>query len=125
MYTFFFFSGDKTKNYVGVGETLLISAVNGLIFAIFAAQPLLIVGATGPLMIFDMSLYSVSFLYFHFIELFLKMQPATVTNKIWNSIYTVLYSDFLIHPFQKFLYRIANDTAFFTLMTYIPYICYK
>lgn len=50
--------GDRMDNYIGVGETLLISAVNGIIFALFAAQPLLIVGATGPLMIFDMSLYS-------------------------------------------------------------------
>ncbi|XP_068216025.1 anion exchange protein 3 [Palaemon carinicauda] len=49
--------GDQTKNYIGVGETLLISMVNGLIFSLFAAQPLLIVGATGPLMIFDISLY--------------------------------------------------------------------
>lgn len=47
------------NNYIGVGETLLMSSVNGIIFALFAAQPLLIVGATGPLMIFDMSLYSV------------------------------------------------------------------
>lgn len=51
------------ENYIGVGECLLISAVNGLIFALFAAQPLLIVGATGPLMIFDMSLYQVSILH--------------------------------------------------------------
>lgn len=55
--------GDRTKNYIGVGETLLISSVNGIIFALFAAQPLLIVGATGPLMIFDMSLYSFSKTY--------------------------------------------------------------
>nr|XP_053652626.1 band 3 anion transport protein-like [Cherax quadricarinatus] len=44
-------------NYIGVGECLLLSCVNGVIFALFAAQPLLIVGATGPLMVFDMSLY--------------------------------------------------------------------
>ncbi|KAK7074383.1 Anion exchange protein 3 [Halocaridina rubra] len=49
--------GDITDNYIGVGETLLISMVNGLIFALLAAQPLLIVGATGPLMVFDISLF--------------------------------------------------------------------
>ncbi|KAK8726184.1 hypothetical protein OTU49_010410, partial [Cherax quadricarinatus] len=48
---------DKMDNYIGVGECLLLSCVNGVIFALFAAQPLLIVGATGPLMVFDMSLY--------------------------------------------------------------------
>lgn len=50
-------------NYIGVGECLLISAVNGLIFAVFASQPLLIVGATGPLMIFDLSLYQVRLMW--------------------------------------------------------------
>lgn len=49
-----------TDRYIGVGETLLVTSINGLIFALFAAQPLLIVGATGPLMIFDMSLLQVS-----------------------------------------------------------------
>lgn len=47
---------DQTDRYIGVGETLLVSSINGMIFALFAAQPILIVGATGPLMIFDMSL---------------------------------------------------------------------
>ncbi|XP_071552429.1 anion exchange protein 2-like isoform X2 [Panulirus ornatus] len=55
--------GDKMDNYIGVGECLLISAVNGVIFALFAAQPLLIIGATGPLMIFDMSLYQFTMTY--------------------------------------------------------------
>lgn len=53
-------TGEATKKYIGVGECLLLSSINGIIFALFAAQPLLIVGATGPLMVFDMSLYSVS-----------------------------------------------------------------
>ena len=44
---------------IGVGETLLVTAINGVILALFACQPLLIGGATGPLMIFDLSLYSV------------------------------------------------------------------
>lgn len=55
-----YLSGDMMDNYIGVGECLLMSSVNGAIFALFAAQPLLIVGATGPLMVFDMSLYQVS-----------------------------------------------------------------
>lgn len=58
----FSFSADLTDRYIGVGETLLVSSVNGVIFALFAAQPLLIVGATGPLMIFDMSLLQVCFI---------------------------------------------------------------
>ncbi|CAL4118402.1 unnamed protein product [Meganyctiphanes norvegica] len=50
--------GDATDKWIGVGETLLLTAVNGIIMALFASQPLLIVGATGPLMIFDLALYN-------------------------------------------------------------------
>lgn len=49
--------GDQMDNFVGVGETLLLSMINGLLYALFACQPLIIVGATGPLMVFDFSLY--------------------------------------------------------------------
>ncbi|KAL7637649.1 UNVERIFIED_CONTAM: hypothetical protein RMT77_012386 [Armadillidium vulgare] len=48
--------GEKTNFLMGVGETLLLSSINGLVFSLFAAQPIIIVGATGPLMIFDLSL---------------------------------------------------------------------
>ncbi|CAL4128386.1 unnamed protein product [Meganyctiphanes norvegica] len=50
--------GDEMDNYIGVGETLLITSVNGIMMALCASQPLLIIGATGPLMIFDLALYS-------------------------------------------------------------------
>ena len=56
----FFFTADQTARYIGVGETLLVTSINGMLFALFGAQPLLIVGASGPLMIFDMSLLNVS-----------------------------------------------------------------
>lgn len=50
--------GDEMDNYIGVGETLLITSVNGIMMALLSSQPLLIIGATGPLMIFDLALYS-------------------------------------------------------------------
>ncbi|XP_069178315.1 band 3 anion transport protein-like [Procambarus clarkii] len=50
--------GGMYNNLIGVGESLLLSCVNGVIFAVFAAQPLLIIGPTGPLMVFDISLYN-------------------------------------------------------------------
>lgn len=48
---------DKTDRYIGVGETLLATAINGVIVSLFACQPCLIIGATGPLMVFDLALY--------------------------------------------------------------------
>ncbi|XP_064098024.1 anion exchange protein 3-like isoform X2 [Macrobrachium nipponense] len=49
--------GDQMDNLIGVGETLLLTCINGVIFAVFSCQPLIIIGATGPIMVFDFSLY--------------------------------------------------------------------
>ncbi|KAF4527100.1 hypothetical protein B566_EDAN013733 [Ephemera danica] len=48
--------GDKTKNLIGISETLVATSISGVLFALVAGQPLVIVGATGPLLLFDESL---------------------------------------------------------------------
>jgi hypothetical protein len=54
------FVGDKTNNLIGISETLVSTSAAGIFFALLAGQPLIIIGATGPLLLFDESLYSVS-----------------------------------------------------------------
>jgi len=49
--------GQKTDGYMGTIETLLSGAVCGIIYALFSGQPLTIVGATGPLLIFESILF--------------------------------------------------------------------
>ena len=43
----------KTNMSFGVNEVLLSSVLASVIFAIFAAQPLVIVGVTGPITVFN------------------------------------------------------------------------
>ncbi|KAH3680243.1 hypothetical protein WICMUC_000424 [Wickerhamomyces mucosus] len=50
---------DKTNNSYGVNEVLLSSAIAGIIFGIFAGQPLTIVGVTGPITIFNYTVYNI------------------------------------------------------------------
>ncbi|XP_056642113.1 band 3 anion transport protein isoform X1 [Diorhabda sublineata] len=50
-------TGDKTENLIGISETLLCTSIGGIIFAIFAGQPMIIVGTTGALLLFDQSLF--------------------------------------------------------------------
>ena len=54
------FPADKTDNSVGIAETLIATSAAGVVFALCAGQPLVIVGTTGPLLLFDESLYAVS-----------------------------------------------------------------
>lgn len=48
---------DKTENLIGISETLVATAMSGIFMALLAGQPLVIVGTTGPLLLFDESLY--------------------------------------------------------------------
>ncbi|XP_076088046.1 band 3 anion transport protein-like isoform X4 [Mytilus galloprovincialis] len=48
---------EKTYDYLGVKETVISTSVCGIIFALLAGQPLMLVGATGPVLVFEQSLY--------------------------------------------------------------------
>jgi len=49
--------GEKTNKDIGITETLLMSSVSGALFAMFAGCPLIIIGTTGPVLLFDEALY--------------------------------------------------------------------
>lgn len=48
---------EKTYDYLGVKETVISTSLCGIIFALLAGQPLMLVGATGPVLLFEQSLY--------------------------------------------------------------------
>ncbi|XP_046401181.1 anion exchange protein 2 isoform X2 [Ischnura elegans] len=50
--------GDKTENWIGISETLVATSLAGVLFSFLSGQPLVIIGATGPLLLYDESLYS-------------------------------------------------------------------
>ncbi|XP_029429966.1 band 3 anion transport protein isoform X2 [Rhinatrema bivittatum] len=50
--------GEKTKNWMGVSELLVSTAVQSVVFCLLSAQPLLIIGFSGPLLVFEESFYS-------------------------------------------------------------------
>eukprot|EP01135_Chromosphaera_perkinsii_P008479 Nk52_evm47s1360 gene=Nk52_evmTU47s1360 len=49
-----------TGGYVGVSEALLATLINGVIFSIFSCQPLIILGTTGPFLVFTNIIYLIS-----------------------------------------------------------------
>ena len=51
---------DKTSNRLGVNEMLIASSVNGFLFGFVSGQPLLILGPTGPFLVFEEMVYDVS-----------------------------------------------------------------
>lgn len=55
----FFSAGEKTDNWMGLVEMMLSTSVCGMIFSLASGQPLLIIGGTGPVLIFEEYLYKV------------------------------------------------------------------
>jgi HCO3- transporter family len=47
---------DLTRGWIGISETILSCSIVGIIFHTFCGQPLVIVGTTGPLILFDKAL---------------------------------------------------------------------
>lgn len=55
----FFSLADKTQNRLGVNEMIIASSVNGFLFGFVSGQPLLILGPTGPFLVFEEMVYDV------------------------------------------------------------------
>ncbi|KAM6233955.1 band 3 anion transport protein [Spheniscus humboldti] len=49
---------EKTKGMMGVSELLVSTSVQCILFSILSAQPLLVVGFSGPLLVFEEAFYS-------------------------------------------------------------------
>ncbi|XP_055538046.1 anion exchange protein 2 isoform X5 [Wyeomyia smithii] len=54
--TFGGLSSDKTHNLIGISETLVSASIVGIVFHALCCQPLVIIGTTGPLLLFDEAL---------------------------------------------------------------------
>lgn len=53
-------TGLLTGNEIGITEMLVVTAIGGILFALFSGQPLTILGGTGPITIFTGLLYVTS-----------------------------------------------------------------
>ncbi|XP_031434629.1 solute carrier family 4 member 1b (Diego blood group) [Clupea harengus] len=49
---------DKVDNMMGVPELLISTSVQGIIFCLVAAQPVLVIGFSGPLLVFEEAFYA-------------------------------------------------------------------
>lgn len=52
-------AGEKTEGMMGVTELIVSTATLGVIFSLLAGQPLLIIGFSGPLLVFEEAFYKV------------------------------------------------------------------
>lgn len=53
-------AGEKTQDLIGVSELIISTSLQGVIFCLLGAQPLLIIGFSGPLLVFEEAFFTVS-----------------------------------------------------------------
>lgn len=48
---------DKTEGWLGLTEVIVSASAGSIILGLFAGQPMMIIGATGPILVFEQSIY--------------------------------------------------------------------
>ena len=94
---------NETK-VIGVVEVLLSSAVSGGIFSIFAGQPLVIVGVTGPVSILTIAIYKMADdMEFNFL-------PFYAWSQIWAALLHMLLAAFNCCDYIAYVTRFSCET---------------
>nr|ACC64571.1 solute carrier family 4, anion exchanger, member 3 isoform 1 (predicted) [Rhinolophus ferrumequinum] len=87
--------GEKTEGLMGVSELIVSTAVLGILFSLLGAQPLLVVGFSGPLLVFE--------------EAFFKFCQAQdleyLTGRVWVGLWLVVFVLALVAAEGSFLVR--------------------
>lgn len=50
---------DKTENWLGISEVIFATCMSGILFGLLAGQPIIIVAATGPVLVFEQTIFEV------------------------------------------------------------------
>jgi hypothetical protein len=86
--TFSLLLSRETDEQVGAIEVLMATAITGVLFSVFAGQPLVIVGVTGPVSILTVAIYSLSQ------DWGIKFLPFYAWAQIWGALMLVLLAGF-------------------------------
>ena len=112
--TFGGFMGLETGGAIGAPKMLIATAVCGLVYALLAGQPLIILGGIGPLLIFTIILYQLC------VDMGQKDNFLGIYGWVglWTSLITVLLAVTNASNLMKYFTRFT-DEIFSTLMSLI------
>ncbi|XP_045710579.1 anion exchange protein 3 isoform X3 [Phyllostomus hastatus] len=87
--------GEKTEGLMGVSELIVSTAVLGVLFSLLGAQPLLVVGFSGPLLVFEEA-------FFKFCQ---SQDLEYLTGRVWVGLWLVVFVIALVAAEGSFLVR--------------------
>uniref|UniRef100_A0A8C9YQ17 Anion exchange protein n=1 Tax=Sander lucioperca TaxID=283035 RepID=A0A8C9YQ17_SANLU len=107
--------GEKTDGLIGVSELIVATAVQGVIFCLLGAQPLLIVGFSGPLLVFEEAFYS-----------FCKANEMEyLTGRVWIGFWLIIIVVVMVAFEGSFLVRFVSrfTQEIFSFLISLIFIC--
>ncbi|XP_054479243.1 anion exchange protein 2b [Anoplopoma fimbria] len=107
--------GEKTEGLIGVSELIVSTAVQGVIFCLLGAQPLLIVGFSGPLLVFEEAFYS-----------FCKANSMEyLTGRVWIGFWLIVIVIVMVAFEGSFLVRFVSrfTQEIFSFLISLIFIC--
>uniref|UniRef100_A0A3Q0QZ21 Anion exchange protein n=1 Tax=Amphilophus citrinellus TaxID=61819 RepID=A0A3Q0QZ21_AMPCI len=87
--------GEKTEGMMGVTELIVSTATIGVIFSLFAGQPLLITGFSGPLLVFEEAFYKFCQAY----------NFEYLTGRVWIGFWLIIIVVLIVAAEGSFLVR--------------------
>ncbi|XP_053327020.1 anion exchange protein 3 [Spea bombifrons] len=87
--------GEKTQGLMGVSELIVCTSILGVIFSLLAAQPLLIIGFSGPLLVFEEA-------FFKFCQ---TQDIEYLTGRVWIGFWLILFILVMVAAEGSFLVR--------------------
>ncbi|XP_031581691.1 solute carrier family 4 member 1a (Diego blood group) [Oreochromis aureus] len=86
---------DKTEKMMGVSELMISTAAQGVFFCLIAAQPVLVIGFSGPLLVFEEAFFA-----------FCKMQGIEyIVGRIWVGMWLIVIVVLIVAMEGSFLVR--------------------
>ncbi|XP_037549829.1 anion exchange protein 2b [Nematolebias whitei] len=107
--------GEKTDGLIGVSELIVSTSVQGIIFCLLGAQPLLIVGFSGPMLVFEEAFFS--FCKANHIEY--------LTGRVWIGFWLIIIVVIMVAFEGSFLVRFVSrfTQEIFSLLISLIFIC--
>jgi len=94
---------EFTEDHLGPIETILATAISGVVYAIFSGQPLCILGATGPE-------YAYTIVFYNFCKAFnLEFLPARIWQGLWTALFTALVVVFDLSALMGYVTRFSEE----------------
>ncbi|KAM6976444.1 anion exchange protein 2-like isoform 2-T2 [Aplochiton taeniatus] len=107
--------GEKTEGLIGVSELVIATSIQGVVFTLLGAQPLLIVGFSGPLLVFEEAFFSFCKAY----------EMEYLTGRVWIGLWLIVIVVITVAFEGSFLVRFVSrfTQEIFSLLISLIFIC--